>query len=129
MRPRRTATRFVLGFPRGAALAEANAGGSGVLNAFAFTCGAGVASLAGGANSVTNLDFSQSALDVGIANARANALPASAFDCVCSDAWRCASTPGCPATTDRARSRRWWSRRRPWPGARGHCGTRHRTRG
>ena len=85
---------------------RANAAGGSVLNAFAFTCGAGVASLAGGANSVTNLDFSQSALDVGIANARANALPASAFDCVCSDALPALRQyAGLPATTDRRRGR------------------------
>ena len=85
---------------------RANAGGGSVLNAFAFTCGAGVASLAGGANSVTNLDFSQSALDVGRANAEANALPASAFECVCSDALPALRQyAGLPATTDRRRGR------------------------
>jgi len=59
----------------------ANSEGRDVLNAFAFTCGAGVAALAGGARHVTNLDFSQSALDVGRENARLNGLPVGAFEC------------------------------------------------
>ena len=49
----------------------ANSEGRDVLNAFSFTCGAGVAALAGGAASVTNLDFSESALATGRFNAEA----------------------------------------------------------
>ena len=57
-----------------------------VLNAFSFTCGAGVAALAGGARSVTNLDFSESALATGRLNAAANGLPADRFGTLCADA-------------------------------------------
>jgi 23S rRNA (cytosine1962-C5)-methyltransferase len=40
-----------------------------VLNLFAYTCGMGVAALAGGAREVVNVDFARSALAVGAANA------------------------------------------------------------
>jgi len=40
-----------------------------VLNLFAYTCGIGVAALAGGAREVVNVDFARSALKVGEANA------------------------------------------------------------
>jgi 23S rRNA (cytosine1962-C5)-methyltransferase len=40
-----------------------------VLNLFAYTCGIGVAALAGGARQVVNVDFARSALAVGEANA------------------------------------------------------------
>jgi 23S rRNA (cytosine1962-C5)-methyltransferase len=40
-----------------------------VLNLFAYTCGVGVAALAGGARTVVNVDFARSALAVGEANA------------------------------------------------------------
>jgi len=43
-----------------------------VLNLFAYTCGIGVAALAGGALEVVNVDFAQSALAVGRANAARN---------------------------------------------------------
>jgi 23S rRNA (cytosine1962-C5)-methyltransferase len=43
-----------------------------VLNAFAYTCGVGVAARAGGARSVVNLDFAASALEVGRRNAGLN---------------------------------------------------------
>lgn len=65
---------------------RANSAGCDVLNAFSYTCGAGVAALAGGAKSVTNLDFSQAALDIGRQNARLNELPEEAFECLCGDA-------------------------------------------
>ena len=45
-----------------------------VLNLFAYTCGVGLAASAGGAGAVTNVDFAQSALDVGRANEAANGL-------------------------------------------------------
>jgi len=80
----------------------ANSEGRDVLNAFAFTCGAGVAALAGGARHVTNLDFSQSALDVGRENARLNGLPVGAFECVCGDALPALrQLAGLPTNTDR----------------------------
>ncbi|MCC6764365.1 MAG: class I SAM-dependent methyltransferase [Deltaproteobacteria bacterium] len=43
-----------------------------VLNLFAYTCGMGVAALAGGAREVVNVDFARSALAVGRANAERN---------------------------------------------------------
>jgi 23S rRNA (cytosine1962-C5)-methyltransferase len=43
-----------------------------VLNLFAYTCGVGVAALAGGAREVVNVDFASSALAVGRANAARN---------------------------------------------------------
>lgn len=43
--------------------------GKDVLNLFAYTCGIGVAALAGGARQVVNVDFAESALAVGRANA------------------------------------------------------------
>ncbi len=43
-----------------------------VLNLFAYTCGVGVAALAGGAREVVNVDFANSALAVGRANAARN---------------------------------------------------------
>lgn len=65
---------------------RANSSGRDVLNAFSYTCGAGVAALAGGARSVTNLDFSARALDIGRGNAQLNQLPEAAFECLCGDA-------------------------------------------
>jgi 23S rRNA (cytosine1962-C5)-methyltransferase len=47
--------------------------GKTVLNLFAYTCGIGVAALAGGAREVVNVDFARSALAVGRANAERNA--------------------------------------------------------
>lgn len=43
-----------------------------VLNLFAYTCGVGVAALAGGAREVVNVDFATSSLNVGRANAARN---------------------------------------------------------
>lgn len=48
--------------------------GATVLNTFAYTCGIGVAALAGGATEAVNLDFAASALEVGRANAARNGL-------------------------------------------------------
>ncbi len=45
------------------------AAGKDVLNLFAYTCGVGVAALAGGAREVVNVDFARSALAIGRANA------------------------------------------------------------
>lgn len=47
--------------------------GKTVLNLLAYTCGIGVAALAGGAREVVNVDFARSALAIGRANAERNA--------------------------------------------------------
>lgn len=102
---------------------QANSEGCDVLNAFAYTCGAGVAALAGGANTVTNLDHSQSFLDVGRRNAVLNGLSAEddRFACLCSDALPALrSYAGLPVTADRRRSK--WGAR----GGRGGRGGRGR---
>lgn len=51
---------------------HAEAAGKRVLNLFAYTCGVGVAALAGGASRVVNVDFAASALAVGRGNAARN---------------------------------------------------------
>ena len=56
-----------------------NARDANVLNLFAYTCGAGVAALAGGAASVTNVDFSESALATGSRTAALNSLDPARF--------------------------------------------------
>lgn len=53
----------------------AEAPGKSVLNVFAYTCGVGVAAAKAGAAHVVNVDFSESSLSVGKANARLNELP------------------------------------------------------
>lgn len=63
-----------LDFRSGRALVQRLAAGARVLNLFAYTCGIGVAAAAGGAARALNVDFAQSALDVGAANAAANGL-------------------------------------------------------
>ena len=47
-------------------------GNVSVLNAFAYTCGVGVAAAAGGAKRVLNTDHSATYLEVGFANAELN---------------------------------------------------------
>ena len=77
-----------------------------MLNAFSFTCGAGVAALAGGARAVTNLDFSESALATGRLNAAANGLPADPFGTLCADALPALrQLAGLPVAQDRRRRR------------------------
>lgn len=49
--------------------------GRSVLNLFAYTCGIGVAALAGGASEVWNVDFAASSLAVGETNRALNGLP------------------------------------------------------
>lgn len=49
--------------------------GKTVLNLFAYTCGIGVAAAKGGAAHVVNVDFSESNINVGKANAHLNDLP------------------------------------------------------
>ncbi|NTV09883.1 MAG: class I SAM-dependent rRNA methyltransferase [Zoogloea sp.] len=51
------------------------AAGKSVLNLFAYTCGVGIAAAKAGAKHVVNVDFAESALEVGRANARLNELP------------------------------------------------------
>lgn len=46
-----------------------------VLNLFAYTCGVGIAAAKAGARFVMNVDFAESSLNVGKANARLNELP------------------------------------------------------
>lgn len=53
----------------------ADAPGARVLNLFAYTCGVGVAAVAGGAADVWNVDFAASALAVGQRNEALNDLP------------------------------------------------------
>ncbi len=48
--------------------------GKSVLNTFAYTCGFGIAALAGGASRVVNVDVSRRVLDWGADNARLNGL-------------------------------------------------------
>nr|WP_199067150.1 class I SAM-dependent methyltransferase [Chromobacterium sp. ASV5] len=50
------------------------ADGKSVLNLFAYTCGVGVAAAKGGASFVLNVDFAESSLSVGRANAKLNLL-------------------------------------------------------
>ena len=54
-------------------------GGKSVLNLFAYTCGIGVAALAGGASEVLNVDFAEHALGVGRGNAALNDLDEERF--------------------------------------------------
>ena len=49
-----------------------HADGASVLNLFAYTCGVGLAAAAGGATEVWNVDFADTALEVGRHNAAAN---------------------------------------------------------
>ncbi|MDD5628696.1 MAG: class I SAM-dependent methyltransferase [Elusimicrobia bacterium] len=51
------------------------AAGRSLLNVFAYTCGVGVAAAKVGASASVNVDFSISSLEVGMENARLNALP------------------------------------------------------
>lgn len=64
---------------------RAAAGGGSVLNLFAYTCGVGVAAMAGGANEVWNIDFSASALGVGRRNARRNGFDKRTFKTIQED--------------------------------------------
>ncbi len=61
------------------------AAGRTVLNTFAYTCGFGVAALAGGATRVLNLDLSKAALAWGQENGRANGFAADPHDFVFGD--------------------------------------------
>jgi 23S rRNA (cytosine1962-C5)-methyltransferase len=67
------------------ARARAWAGGRRVLNCFAYTCGFGVAAMAGGAQRVLNLDLSRPVLEWGQANYRANGFEPDPHDFVYGD--------------------------------------------
>jgi 23S rRNA (cytosine1962-C5)-methyltransferase len=54
---------------------RASAAGKSVLNLFAYTCAMGVAASSGGAREVWNVDFSETALEVGRRNLERNGLP------------------------------------------------------
>jgi len=69
----------------GRARVRAWAAGRAVLNCFAYTCGFGVAAMAGGARRVLNLDLSKSALAWGQANYRANGFEPDSHDFVYGD--------------------------------------------
>jgi len=69
----------------GRARVQAWAAGRRVLNCFAYTCGFGVAALAGGATRVLNLDLSKSALAWGQENYRANGFEPDPYDFVYGD--------------------------------------------
>lgn len=56
-----------------------HAEGKTVLNLFSYTCGIGVAALAGGAKEVMNVDFAESALKTGQDNCRRNKLDLAKF--------------------------------------------------
>ena len=70
---------------RGRAAVQTLAGGKDVLNLFAYTCGVGVAAAVGGARSVTNVDFAESALEVGVRNAALNGVGPERFSVLRSD--------------------------------------------
>ena len=56
-----------------------------VLNLFAYTCGVGVVAAVAGASHVLNVDFAQSALDVGMQNAAKNGIDPERFAVLRSD--------------------------------------------
>jgi 23S rRNA (cytosine1962-C5)-methyltransferase len=64
---------------------RAHAGDGDVLNLFAYTCGLGLAAAASGAKEVLNVDFAQTALDVGDTNARTNGLDGPSWHTVRAD--------------------------------------------
>lgn len=69
----------------GRRLVRSLAAGRSVLNLFAYTCSIGVAAAAAGARSVLNVDFSQTALDVGVRNAKQNGIARERFTTLRSD--------------------------------------------
>jgi 23S rRNA (cytosine1962-C5)-methyltransferase len=64
----------------------ASSNGKSVLNLFAYTCASGTAASSGGAREVWNVDFSETALEVGAKNHALNALPATGVRFVSEDA-------------------------------------------
>ena len=75
-----------LDFRSGRRRVLANARGKSVLNLFAYTCASGVAAAAGGAREVWNVDFSETALEIGAKNLALNALPPGAMRFIAEDA-------------------------------------------
>ena len=69
----------------GRARVQQLAAGKRVLNLFAYTCGVGIAAVHGGAARVLNVDFAQSALDIGQQNAAANGCADARFAVLKSD--------------------------------------------
>lgn len=76
--------------------------GKTVLNLFAYTCGVGVAALAGGAREVVNVDFARSALAIGRANAERNVAPYGGEPAVAQDASSGDSAPDGASRADAA---------------------------
>lgn len=68
-----------LDFRAGRRAVRARAAGARMLNLFSYTCGAGVAAGVGGAASVRNVDFSESALKIGKDNGSMNLPKKSVF--------------------------------------------------
>ncbi len=75
-----------LDFRAGRRRVLANARDRSVLNLFAHTCASGVVASAGGAREVWNVDFSETALEIGARNLALNSLPAPATRFIAEDA-------------------------------------------
>jgi len=75
-----------LDFRAGRRRVLANARGKSVLNLFAYTCASGVVASAGGAREVWNVDFSETALEIGARNLALNALPPATTRFIAEDA-------------------------------------------
>jgi 23S rRNA (cytosine1962-C5)-methyltransferase len=82
----------------------ASSAGKSVLNLFAYTCASGTAALAGGAREVWNVDFSETALEIGEKNLALNALSGGATRFIAEDAIAvCRQLAGLPVSTSRGR--------------------------
>jgi 23S rRNA (cytosine1962-C5)-methyltransferase len=75
-----------LDFRAGRRMVLANARDKSVLNLFAYTCASGVAASAGGAREVWNVDFSETALEIGTRNLGLNSLSAATTRFIAEDA-------------------------------------------
>jgi 23S rRNA (cytosine1962-C5)-methyltransferase len=75
-----------LDFRAGRRKVLATSGEKSVLNLFAYTCASGIAASAGGAREVWNVDFSETALEIGARNLASNDLPASTTRFIAEDA-------------------------------------------
>ena len=81
-----------------------HAEGKDVLNLFSYTCGVGISAAVGGAKQVVNVDFAESALEVGAENARLNELAESSVQFIKSDFFTAArQMAGLPISTRRGR--------------------------
>jgi 23S rRNA (cytosine1962-C5)-methyltransferase len=83
--PRREQVPLYLDLRAGRRLVQRFSRGRSVLNLFAYTCGVGVCAAAAGAMDVLNVDWSQSALKLGRANAALNGIPPDRFGLACED--------------------------------------------